>query len=229
MYRVQLIPVSQQQNSTIFRPTSTASAISPITGTQTGMYQAQGFIPSFQPVTGYQVPVSRVGSFSQSYQIPTTLLTSVPWVQSFAQSWQGYQPTLYNQAMYPVATSYLQPSAGMVHPGQMMMQTNLVQGITHNIVQPNVDIAETNSEVVLSYDLPLVDQNQLNLSVSHDSVTLQANSGQGIFYRTVSLPTDVFPESAEATLTNEILEIRIPKTSQSRRKVNVNQQDIQQV
>lgn len=228
MYRVQLIPVSQQQNSTIFRPTAVTSAISPFTGAQAGMYQAQGFIPSFQPMTGYQVPVSRVGSFTQSYQIPSTLLTGAPWVQSFAQSWQGYQPTLYSQAIHPVATSYLQPSTGMI-PGQMMMQSNLVQGIAHNIVQPNVDIAETNSEVVLSYDLPLVDQNQLNLSVSHDSVTLQANSGQGIFYRTVSLPTDVFPESAEATLTNEILEIRIPKTSQSRRKVNVNQQDIQQV
>ncbi len=234
MFRVQLRPVSQQQNSTIFRPVATA--FSPMTGVQSTSLQSQGFASSNQLASSNQIPAtSQLSSVAQSFQIPTTTLTSglgtTPWTQTtMVNPWQ--QSNLYTQAYQPISNAYqsLQTS-GIVSPflqsGQMMLQQPyVVQGISHNIVQPKIDISETNSEIVLSYDLPLVDQNNLNLSVSHDSVTLQANSGQGIFYRTVTLPTDVYPDSAEASLTNEILEIRIPKASQSRRKVNINQQDI---
>lgn len=239
MFRVQLRPVSQQQNSTIYRPM--ASAANQITGTQTswqtGGVQAQGFIPTnYQQVSNFQVPTNFTTSLVQSYQVPSTTLSTTLPQTTMVPPWQSYQPVVYAQSFHPMSTGFAQQSfmptttglAPMAQTSSMIYpQQQVVQGISHNIVQPKVDISETNSEVVLSYDLPLVDQNNLNLSVSHDSVTLQANSGQGIFYRTVNLPTDVFPESAEASLTNEILEIRIPKASQSRRKVNINQQDVQ--
>ena len=235
MIRVQLRPVGQQQNSTIFRPmyatnqigavqaNAWQAPIGPVGGAFTTLGQTN--VPTSQAfTTGGQLQTSGIqGSLAQSYHVPTTQLTSIPLTQAtMAYPWQTLQPSIYaqafNQAMVP----------GFLPTAQGLAQAGIVQGVSHNIVQPFIDIAETNSEVVLTYDLPFVDQNNLSLSVSHDSVTLQANSGQGVFYRTVSLPTDVFPESCEAILTNDILEIRMPKASQSRRKVNVNQQQIQQ-
>lgn len=119
----------------------------------------------------------------------------------------------------------LQQSGFINQMGQNQNQNQNGQGISMiqtNLVQPRVEIAETNSEVVLSCELPYADPNNLNLSVSEDSVSIQAFSSQGTYNRTVSLPTDVRAESTEATFTNGVLEVRLPKVNQARRKVNIN-------
>lgn len=235
MIRAQLRPVSLQEKSVILKPTS-------FTGVQTGaqtMVTTQAFQQQYQPATqSYQVPVTQGANISWTQPLTTqSALAQQTFGQPSVVQWQtlqpvvyaqAYRPKLYQQAFHPANyNQFNQPAMGFSYAGQLGAFTsgmNVVHGIAHNILQPNIDISETNSEVVVTYDLPLVDQNNLNISVGHDSVTLQADSQQGVFYRTVTLSTDVSPETCEATLTNDILEIRLPKASQNRRKININQQ-----
>jgi len=233
MIRAQLRPVSLQEKSIILRPTS-------FTGVQTGVQgiAAQAIQHQYQPtIQSYQVPVTTSANVAWTQPIATqSALAQQNFGQSSVVQWQTLQPAVYAQAYGPMVYQqtfqpvtlgqFTQPAMGVSYAGQVgaiSSGINVVHGIAHNILQPNIDISETNSEVVVTYDLPLVDQNNLNISVGHDSVTLQADSQQGVFYRTVTLPTDVSPETCEAILTNDILEIRLPKISQNRRKININQ------
>lgn len=101
------------------------------------------------------------------------------------------------------------------------------QGLT----QPRVDLFETNSDVVVAAELPNVNPNNLNLTVTDDSITISASTigmpgiGATSIYRTVSLPTNVRSEHCSATYNNGILEVRLPKTDlAARRRIQVTSQ-----
>jgi HSP20 family molecular chaperone IbpA len=223
MVRVQLRPVSQAQNSVIFRPIS-ISAEPAVSFANVAPAFAQAFAAPFAPA-----------AFAQQFQQPP-----FPVVQQFQQPQfsfaQAFQPAPFAVQPQVMAQPFQWPnqvaaqSFGSAPIGQAAFSA--VPAFPaffpiqqqSNIIQPNVDLAETSSEVVVACELPYVDQNHVNLSVNDNSVTIQALSQQGIMYRTVSLPTDIRPESCEATFTNGVLEIKMPKTTRGRRKVNVNEQ-----
>ncbi len=94
------------------------------------------------------------------------------------------------------------------------------------MVQPRVDIAETNSDIVVTAELPNINSNDLYLTVTDDSLTLSCNSlaggGQTSIHRTIALPTSVRSERVEASYSNGILEARLPKSdATTRRRVRV--------
>jgi HSP20 family molecular chaperone IbpA len=96
------------------------------------------------------------------------------------------------------------------------------------LTQPRVDLSETNSDVVIAADLPNINPNNLNLTVTDDSITISAST-MGIggvtgasLYRTVSLPTNVRAEHCSASYNNGILEVRCPKADlTTRRRIQV--------
>ncbi len=96
------------------------------------------------------------------------------------------------------------------------------------LTQPRVDLSETNSDVVVAAELPNINPNNLNLTVTDDSITISAST-MGIggvtgtsIYRTVSLPTDVRAEHCSASYNNGILEVRCPKADlATRRRIQV--------
>jgi HSP20 family molecular chaperone IbpA len=96
------------------------------------------------------------------------------------------------------------------------------------LTQPRVDLSETNSDVVVAAELPNINPNNLNLTVTDDSITISAST-MGIggvtgtsIYRTVSLPTDVRAEHCSASYNNGILEVRCPKADlTTRRRIQV--------
>jgi HSP20 family molecular chaperone IbpA len=96
------------------------------------------------------------------------------------------------------------------------------------LTQPRVDLSETNSDVVIAAELPNINPNNLNLTVTDDSITISActmgfggATGTSI-YRTVSLPTDVRAEHCSASYNNGILEVRCPKADlTTRRRIQV--------
>jgi len=106
------------------------------------------------------------------------------------------------------------------------MGFNTIQS-TSGLAQMRVDLHETNSDIVLACELPNVSLNDLNLTVTDDSLSISATAFAGnratSLYRTVALPTSIKSEQVEATYSNGILEIRAPKSDIiTRRKVKVN-------
>jgi len=109
-----------------------------------------------------------------------------------------------------------------VTSGVMSLNTIGTTGLT----QMRVDLAETNSDVIVAAELPNVSLNDLSLTVTDDSMSISATAfagtGTTALYRTIALPTTIRAEQVEATYANGILEIRAPKSDVvSRRKVKV--------
>lgn len=106
------------------------------------------------------------------------------------------------------------------------MGINTIQAST-GLTQMRVDLHETNSDVVVAAELPNVSLNDLNLTITDDSLSISATAFAGnrttSLFRTVALPTSIKSEQVEATYANGILEIRAPKSDMvTRRKVKVN-------
>lgn len=117
-----------------------------------------------------------------------------------------------------------QAMASAFLPGQMGLHT--IQS-SAGLSQMRVDLHETNSDVVIAAELPNISLNDLNLTVTDDSLSISATAFAGnrttSLFRTVALPTSIKAEQVEATYSNGILEIRAPKSDvASRRKIKVN-------
>ncbi|MGD0154338.1 MAG: Hsp20/alpha crystallin family protein [Thermacetogeniaceae bacterium] len=156
--------------------------------------------------------------------------------------WQGLinpafssvNPSLIGINQTPGFQSSINPAAtgfqSSYNPGLSWGGINQ-QGVSFassGLAQPRVDLSETNSDVVIAAELPNINPNQLNLTVTDDSVTISASTA-GIpgmtatsIYRTVSLPTNVRAEHCSASYSNGILEVRCPKADlTARRRIQV--------
>ncbi len=95
------------------------------------------------------------------------------------------------------------------------------------MMQPRVEMAETNSDVVIAAELPNVSPGDINLTVTDDSVSISGLAMLGFgsisLYRTIPLPTMVKSEQADVTYANGVLEVRLPKADMTaRRRIRVN-------
>lgn len=91
----------------------------------------------------------------------------------------------------------------------------------------NADLYETDEEFRLSVDVAGIDQNDLDLSVSEDRVTVKGerkseqeqeegsyhwrSSSHGTFSRSYRLPESVDPDRVKASLKNGVLKVTLPK------------------
>jgi len=98
---------------------------------------------------------------------------------------------------------------------------------------PKVDVVERDNEVVVRAELPGVDKDNLDVSVTDDSVTIKATTqqeseeekddyhrreiSQGSFSRTVALPASVQSDQAKASFKNGMLELTLPKAVPAKR------------
>jgi len=99
---------------------------------------------------------------------------------------------------------------------------------------PKVDVIDRDAEVVVRAEFPGVAKENLDISVSHDSVTLRAHTtyeeeeeegeyhrremSYGQYQRTVPLPQAVDGEKARASFKDGVLELTLPKVEISARK-----------
>lgn len=152
---------------------------------------------------------------------------------------QAYNPAFTSAAISPVvlANNAFTNQASAFNPIWSSQAFN--SGITSGnfnmnsilsstgIAQMRVDLAETNSDVVVAAELPNVSLNDMILTVTDDSVSITATAWVGSsatsLYRTIALPTTIKSEQVEATYSNGILEVRAPKSDVvTRRKIKVN-------
>ena len=95
--------------------------------------------------------------------------------------------------------------------------------------EPPVDMLETENELVVRAELPCADPEDLNVTVTRDTITIKGETrfdhedGEptyhvrqlryGAFVRTLELPVEVHAEEAKATYQKGMVEVRIPKAA----------------
>ena len=103
---------------------------------------------------------------------------------------------------------------------------------------PAVDVWETENELVLSFDLPGIPEDQISVELDDTVLTVSGQREReeretgdrfyryerrfGTFQRSVSLPPGVNEDDIQATYRNGVLEIRVPKPEEQKpRRIQV--------
>ena len=104
-----------------------------------------------------------------------------------------------------------------------------------NVPNPIMDISDDDDEVVISAELPGIDEKDIDVSMTRDTLTVKGekraeseenNKGYylsersyGSFYRSVPLPQGVDTDKARAEFRKGVLKISLPKTPGAKAEV----------
>ena len=107
-------------------------------------------------------------------------------------------------------------------------------GVESEVV-PSIDIFEEGDEVVVKAELPGMRKEDISIDLADDAITISGEKKKeeriekkgyfrhersyGSFARTYGLPSEVRADEAKAEFKDGVLEIRIPKTEEAKRKV----------
>jgi len=99
---------------------------------------------------------------------------------------------------------------------------------------PQVDVSEDDEHVVVTAELPGMEEKEIDISVTGDLLTLKGEKREeretkdkdyvrtertyGAFRRTVQLPCEVEDEGATATFKRGVLTVTLPKSERARRE-----------
>src|SRR3979490_1105137 len=103
-------------------------------------------------------------------------------------------------------------------------------GVPANIV-PNIEISETDKTIEVSAEMPGLERKDVDISIEDDTLTIRGEKKveesqkdknvqlsercYGVFYRVLQLPPGIDPSSIQATMSNGILKVTIPKPAKS--------------
>ncbi|MBN2377153.1 MAG: Hsp20/alpha crystallin family protein [Sedimentisphaerales bacterium] len=98
---------------------------------------------------------------------------------------------------------------------------------------PNVDITENDKEVQVTCELPGIDEKNIDITLSKDSITIKGEKKQetenqgrdyyrmersyGSFQRMVPLPAEIDEDKTQAEFKKGVLIIKLPKTAEAQR------------
>jgi HSP20 family protein len=107
-------------------------------------------------------------------------------------------------------------------------------GEAEEITAPAVDVYEEKDDIVVKAELPGMDKSDIEVNLSDSQLTLKGEKKKeekieeenyyrsersyGAFVRSVQLPTEVQADKVKAAFKNGILEVRLPKTEEAKRK-----------
>ena len=102
------------------------------------------------------------------------------------------------------------------------------------VIVPNIEMYDRKNEIVLKAELPGVDKENIDLTITKDSITLKgevkkeeeikeedyyaSERSYGSFTRTIALPAEVDSEKSKASFKNGVLEIVLPKREEAKPK-----------
>ena len=102
-----------------------------------------------------------------------------------------------------------------------------------NIV-PNIEISETDKAIEVSAEMPGLERKDVEISIEDDTLTIRGEKkieenqkdknvqlserSYGVFLRVLQLPAGVDPSSVQATMSNGVLKVTIPKPAKSEPK-----------
>ena len=112
------------------------------------------------------------------------------------------------------------------------------------LLAPHMDVTETDKEVRLQAELPGVTENDIQIDLDEDVLTIRAEKKQerreerqgvhfserayGTFQRSLRLPFQVNPDQVQATFENGVLTVTLPKTQPQERNRRIQVQGGQQ-
>lgn len=101
-------------------------------------------------------------------------------------------------------------------------------------VMPRVDVSETDKEITVEAELPGVEENELDLSLADDVLTIKGEKKQereekkesyqltersyGRFHRSMRLPFEPDPKKVKATFKAGVLTVTVPKPPEVKAK-----------
>ena len=99
---------------------------------------------------------------------------------------------------------------------------------------PSVDLYEEKDDIVVKAELPGLDKDNIEVNLSDNRLTIKGEKKQeqevkkenyyrsersyGSFIRTLDLPREVQTDKVKAAFKNGVLEIRLPKTEEAKKK-----------
>lgn len=99
---------------------------------------------------------------------------------------------------------------------------------------PKIDLSETEKEYMVKAELPGMNQNDIDISISKDMLTIRGEKKQekeenvkgyyrmersyGSFCRSIALPTEIEMDKADASFKNGVLNVSLPKTKQAQQE-----------
>src|SRR3979490_1592738 len=102
-----------------------------------------------------------------------------------------------------------------------------------NIV-PNIEISETDKTIEVSAEMPGLERKDVEISIDDDILTIRGEKkveenekdknvqhserSYGVFMRVLQLPPGIDPSSVQATMSNGVLKVVIPKPAKSEPK-----------
>lgn len=105
---------------------------------------------------------------------------------------------------------------------------------------PKVDVKEKDNQVLVSAELPGIDQKDVDVTVTRDTVRIagekkheeekeergyyRRETSYGSFERVIDLPAEIDENKAEAEFSNGVLTIKLPKSEQAqaqRKKIKI--------
>jgi len=112
------------------------------------------------------------------------------------------------------------------------------------LLAPHTDVSETDKEVRIQAELPGVSENDIEVSLHEDVLTIRAEKKQehkeeregvhfserafGTFQRSLRLPFQLNPDQVQARFVNGVLSVTVPKTQPQERSRRIQVQGTQQ-
>jgi HSP20 family protein len=115
--------------------------------------------------------------------------------------------------------------------------SEFAQGVGPNGAQnivPNIEISETDKAIEVTAEMPGLERKDVEISVDDDTLTIRGEKkvaenqkdknvqlserSYGVFVRVLQLPPGIDPSSVQATMSNGILKLTIPKPAKSEPK-----------
>ena len=136
------------------------------------------------------------------------------------------------------AGALMQPDFGLfgLHREIDRLFSEFAQGMGPNgaNIVPNIEISETDKTIEVSAEMPGLERKDVDISIEDDTLTIRGEKKveesqkdknvqlsercYGVFYRVLQLPPGIDPSSIQATMSNGILKVTIPKPAQSEPK-----------
>ena len=104
---------------------------------------------------------------------------------------------------------------------------------TQSII-PSIEISETDKTIEISAEMPGLERRDVEISIEDDTLSIRGEKKveeskrdknvqlsertYGVFYRVLQLPSGIDPSGVQATMSNGVLKITIPKPAKSEPK-----------
>jgi HSP20 family protein len=101
-------------------------------------------------------------------------------------------------------------------------------------IVPNIEISDTGKAIEISAEMPGLERKDVEISIEDDTLTIRGEKkveenqndknvqlserSYGVFYRVLQLPPGIDPSSVQATMSNGVLKVTIPKPAKSEPK-----------